>query len=246
MICIKSENTLLQVHRGGVGNANGSVVDTTMHYYLIFALCLLGSSWGLVFNVRSKSSSMRCQSLSSLKARVARNQEEQQKEEAGNNNEDDMIALPFMGLIGSEQGGLFDTPINLFDPTKDTDDLPGADGSDEKIAAIQRRIQERVQELKKAGEWEMSSEEYGRNPLAKIPIYETMLYQIQNCKPFESFGELGLTYSLVISTSVFILVYLLGLKLVLEELITWYVKTDFESDFLSGIIRGAAALRLSF
>jgi hypothetical protein len=168
-----------------------------------------------------------------LSARVARKQEEQQKEEAGDN---EMVELPFSGLIGAEQGGLFDNPVNIFDPIKDTDSLPGEDGSDEKIAAIQKRIQERVQELKKAGEWEITNEEFGGNPLEKIPIWQTMIYQVQNCKPFESYGELALTYSLVLTTSLFIIGILLFSKITFESFITWYINTDF--DFMSGLIRG--------
>mmetsp|Transcript_18273 Transcript_18273/g.18349 ORF Transcript_18273/g.18349 Transcript_18273/m.18349 type:complete len:203 (+) Transcript_18273:100-708(+) len=200
-----------------------------MRIIIILGFSLL-SSWGFVSNRRV----VHVNPLHSiLRARVAKQEEETTKEKV--DDDDDMIQVPFTGLVSQDGGGVFDKPVDVFDPTKDTDDLPGADGSDEKIAAIQKRIQDRVAELKKAGEWEMSNEEFGRNPLASISLFDTMIYQIQNCKPFESYGELGLTYGLVITTSSFILTYLLALKLAFEAWIQWFVSTDF--DFLSSIIR---------
>jgi len=103
--------------------------------------------------------------------------------------DDDKMTLPYAGLVGKEQGGLFDKPLAVFDPIKNVDDLPGADGSAEKIEAIQRRIQERVEELKKAGEWGDEGDAFGRDPLAKQPIWTTMAMQIKSCRPFESFGS---------------------------------------------------------
>ena len=66
-------------------------------------------------------------SVSSTKlfARVAKKEDE--KEVAGSSkvDDDEMITIPFTGLIGKEQGSLFDKPLDLFDPMKNTDDLPG-------------------------------------------------------------------------------------------------------------------------
>lgn len=196
-------------------------------------LCTVGCASTLAFQYRCVES-RRCSINSRLNARVAKREEEQQKETAAA-TDDELVPLPFSGILGNEAGGLFDTPLNVFDPTKDTDDLPGTDGSDEKIAAIQRRIKDRVEELKKAGEWELTNEEFGRNPLAKVSLLQTMLYQIQICKPFESYGELGLTYGLVLATSSVLLGYLLILKITFNSFMQWYIDTDFE--LLNSILR---------
>ena len=116
----------------------------------------------------------------SLGARVARKEDEQEKAQ-------ETVVIPFDGLVGREQGSLFDKPLDVFDPIKDTDSLPGADGSDEKIAAIQARIQERVAVLKKAGQWDDGGDVFGKDPLATQPIWQTMAMQVKICRPFDSF-----------------------------------------------------------
>ena len=68
---------------------------------------------------------------------------------------------------GFEQGKLFNKEVDVYDPLKDTDNLPGKDGSDEKIAALQQRIQDRVDALKKSGEWDDDQDTFGSDPLAR-------------------------------------------------------------------------------
>jgi hypothetical protein len=160
-----------------------------------------------------------------VSARVARKEEEQ---EQTTESDDEMITIPFTGLVGKENGALFDKPLEVFDPLKNTDDLPGADGSEEKIAAIQQRIQERVDALKKAGQWDDNDEVYGKDPLAKQSILQTMAMQLKVCKPFDSVDELALTYVLLIATTGALMAYLLVLRETFDTFIEWFVATDFD------------------
>jgi hypothetical protein len=159
-----------------------------------------------------------------LNARVARRDDEVRKE---NSNLDDTISIPVAGLAGYEPGKIFKKPLEIFDPTKDTDSLPGADGSDEKISAIQRRIQNRVEELKKSGEWDNDVEGFGKDPLANQEIWKTMLMQVKACKPYESYDELALTYILVLIATFALTSYLLGIRELQDNFMDWFIKTDF-------------------
>jgi hypothetical protein len=166
-----------------------------------------------------------------LNARVSGKVEEQ--EQAGKT--EDLITIPFDGLVGREQGSLFDRPLDIFDPLKDTDSLPGQDGSDEKIAAIQKRIVERVAALKLSGQWGDDTDVQGRDPLATQPIWSTMAQQVRICKPFESVDELALTYILLLLTTAFLMVYLIALRESFDTFIVWFVDSDFDNDFLNGL-----------
>jgi hypothetical protein len=148
-----------------------------------------------------------------------------------------MMTLPVDGLVSSERGGLFDTPLSIFDPLKETDSLPGEDGSDEKIQAIQQRIQQRVAELKKSGEWGVDGDAFGRDPLAKLPLWQTMVMQVRSCKPFESLDELALTYLLMLVTTVLLSAYLLVLRDSMDTAIVWFLRNDFDNDVASSIYR---------
>jgi hypothetical protein len=167
----------------------------------------------------------------SLRARVARKEDEQEK--AGRTEE--LVTIPFDGLVGRDQGSLFDKPLDVFDPIKDTDSLPGKDGSDEKIAAIQARITERVAVLKKAGQWDDGGDVFGKDPLATQPIWQTMAMQVKICKPFDSADELALTYVLLLMTTVFLMGYLIVLREAFDGFIIWFTTTDFDNEFLAGL-----------
>lgn len=169
--------------------------------------------------------------LTNLDARVARKEDEQEK--AGRTEE--MVTIPFDGLVGREQGSLFDKPLDVFDPIKDTDSLPGKDGSDEKIAAIQARITERVAVLKKAGQWDDGGNVFGTDPLKSQPIWQTMAMQVKICKPFDSVDELALTYILLLSTTIFLMAYLIVLREAFDGFIIWFTSTDFDNEFLSNL-----------
>ena len=181
--------------------------------------------------------SYRVNSIQPLYARIAK-----AEEESGSLNsktgvdKDENISVPYRGLVGYEPGSLFNKPVEVFDPLKDTSDLPGEDGSDEKILAIQNRIQERVEALKKAGQWDDQSEEFGKDPLARQSILQTMIMQIKACRPYENVSDLALTYTLVLISTFSIMIYLIFLREVLDNAINWYVNTDFDSDFLSNLL----------
>ena len=142
---------------------------------------------------------------------------------------------------GREPGALFNKGIDEYDPLKDTSSLPGKDGSDEKIAALQQRIQDRVDQLKKSGEWGEDGDSFGADPLAKQSVFQTMAMQIKACKPFDSIGELFLTYFLVLGTTAFMLVYLTFLKGSLEGAMQLFIGTDFDSDVLEGVMKNIPA-----
>jgi hypothetical protein len=88
-----------------------------------------------------------------LYGKIAKN-EEKPAQGTGTNGEPESITLPYNGMVGYEPNNLFYEPIDVSDPLKDTSELPGEDGSDEKIEAIQARIQARVDVLKKTGQWD--------------------------------------------------------------------------------------------
>ena len=112
-------------------------------------------------------------SLLPLKGVSREAEDEAQKMDMGKMVEEGEI--PYGGMVGKENGALFDKPLQPFDPLKNTEDLPGVDGSPEKIAAIQNRIQARVDELKKAGEWGDDTEAYGKDPLASQSLVQASL-----------------------------------------------------------------------
>jgi hypothetical protein len=145
------------------------------------------------------------------------------------------VNIPFDGIVGKENGALFDKPLNIYDPLKDTSGLPGEDGSPEKIAAIQQRIEERVAALKKSGEWGDDGEVYGSDPLAKQSLVQTMTMQLKACKPFETVDELLLTYALVLVTTFTLSLYLIFLRDNFDAAADWYIKTDFDVDFLPSV-----------
>lgn len=151
----------------------------------------------------------------------------------GGNGEGEGMAIPFDGVVGRENGALFDKPLNVYDPLKDTADLPGEDGSAEKIAAIQQRIEDRVAELKVAGEWGDDGDVFGTDPLARQSLVATMAMQMKACKPFETVDELALTYVLVLVTTVMLSVYLVFLRDSFDSAASWFINTDF--DFLNSL-----------
>jgi len=172
-------------------------------------------------------------SSTSLNARTARKEEE--KNELKQSPEDEAtIKIPYDGLMGFEQGTVFSTPLQVYDPLDDVDDLPGEEGSDEKLEAIQKRIDDRVAAMRKAGEWNDDEiENYGKDPLRNIPLPSTMLMQMKACKPYDSPSELLLTYILLMITTIVLGGYVIVLRDSLESFMQWYVNTDFDSDFFS-------------
>ena len=208
------------------------VVSMTPMSLLICSLLVLAQIWNVSsFLLPSRHVSRQSSSrVTSLGARVARKEEEQEKA-----SEKDLVTIPFDGLVGRDQGSLFDKPLDVFDPIKDTDSLPGADGSDEKIAAIQARIRDRVAVLKKAGQWDDGGDVFGKDPLATQPIWQTMAMQVKICKPFDSTTELALTYVLLLMTTGFLMFYLIVLREAFDGFIIWFTTTDFDNDFLSGL-----------
>lgn len=168
---------------------------------------------------------------SALGARASKRGEEA-KEEQG-----EFVTIPYEGLVGFERGALFAKPLSLFDPVQDTDNLPGEDGSEEKIKAIQLRIKQRVEEMKLSGEWSRDVDEFGQDPLAKMPLWEVMLQQLRTCKPFESIDELALAYLLMLLTTVVLSAYLLVLRDSFDSLLSWYLQADLDSELTNEIYR---------
>jgi hypothetical protein len=63
-----------------------------------------------------------------------------------------------------------------------------------------------------------------------------MVMQVKACRPFESVSDLGLTYVLVIIATLTIAGYLVVLRNTLDVGVSWYVDTDFDSDFLTKLL----------
>jgi hypothetical protein len=96
-----------------------------------------------------------------------------------------------------------------------------------------------VEEMRASGEWGDDIEEFGTNPLANIPLWQVMIMQIKACKPFESYSDLALNYVLIVVTTVVLSSYLLTLRDTFDAMILWYINTDFDGDFISGLFRAA-------
>lgn len=150
------------------------------------------------------------------------------------------VTVPFNGILGDDRGRLFDKPLETFDPMKHTDDLPGEDGSEEKISAILSKIEERVLTLKSTGEWD-EGDKFSRNPLAYQPVWQTMLMQLKVCKPFDSVDELLLTYLLVLVTTVLLSAYLLVARESFNSFMLWFTGTDVDNDFMNNVMRTISA-----
>lgn len=147
--------------------------------------------------------------------------------------EEGMVSIPYGGLAGYKQGSLFTDPVPLFDPLKDTSDLPGEVGSPENTAAMMRRIEERVAQLKQTPEWaEIQQSEFGKNPLEKIPFWQGLWMHAKAAQRDDNPDELPL----VIFNSAFIIaflaVYLSIINSGLKSALDWYIRTDFDFDLI--------------
>ena len=86
-------------------------------------------------------------------------------------------------------------------PTKNTEDMPGLPGSDERNEAIMNRIKERVADMKLKDEWRNDDDDFGKNPLRNVAITEVMFEQLKVIRPFESFSDFILTLCLLMFTT---------------------------------------------
>mmetsp|Transcript_7508 Transcript_7508/g.12485 ORF Transcript_7508/g.12485 Transcript_7508/m.12485 type:complete len:210 (+) Transcript_7508:130-759(+) len=205
----------------------GSFAAAALLLSIVFSIQLHTSAYRVGIHQRGMQSSR-------LHGKISKTEETPGKGKVDDKEEDGMMTLPHSGLVGYEPNNLFYEPVETQDPLKDTSDLPGEDGSDEKIAAIQQRIQERVEALKAKGEWD-DTQEFGTDPLSRQPIWQTMAMQVKACRPFESVDDLLLTYILVIVSTLSISAYLVFLRESLDSIVSWYVNTDFDTDFFSGL-----------
>lgn len=165
----------------------------------------------------------------------------EEKETSGaaeqSDTDDESTPLPFTGVIGMQGGNLFENPLDVYDPTKDLMDVPGEDGSAEQAAAMQAKIQKRVAELKRTGEWDRANEEFGRDPLANVPMGSAMISMLKTAKPFERWDEFALTYFIVLGGSAILMAYVISIGTGIDTFIEWFVKTDFDSEILSSVLR---------
>lgn len=142
----------------------------------------------------------------------------------------EMVDVPFNGLIGQENGQIFEKPMEKFDaayaPTRSTEGMPGLPGSDERNEAIMNRIKERVADLKTKDEWRNDQENFGRNPLSNVAITEVMLEQLKVIRPIESFSEFTLTLCLLIFTTAFLTVFVDFNNYLDDHFIEWWTEFD--------------------
>ena len=112
--------------------------------------------------------------------------------------------------------------------------LPTEQSSDEKRAAIQLQISQKVAALKKAGEWNDGPDVFGKDPLASQPIWMTMAAQLKSTR-FETTQEFLTIYFLLLATTAFLTTYLLVLRDTFDSFIVWFVKNDFDNEFLQSL-----------
>ena len=102
---------------------------------------------------------------------------------------------------------------------------------------MKAKIQQRVEMLKKAGEWgDDTGDVFGKDPLSNQPLYKTMFSQIKSAQYFNSFDEFALTYLLVFIGGGIISLYLFVVQNGLDDLIQWFETTDFDSDFVTNLM----------
>jgi hypothetical protein len=143
-----------------------------------------------------------------------------------NNGDKSSESSPSVPAIGD----LFSNPT---DPVAISINPVDNKASDEKIAAIQSQIASRIAVIKKEGQWSDGPDVFGKDPLATQPIWITMAEQLKVCKPFESVEELATTYVLLLVTTTFLTTYLLLLRDSFDGFIVWFIKSDFDNEFLS-------------
>ena len=141
---------------------------------------------------------------------------------------DGSINIPFNGVVGMDTKNLYERPLNMYDPTQELLDVPGEDGSPEQIAAIQRKLQERIEKLKANSQWEENNEEFGQDPLSKTPFLSAAVSMLKVSKPYDSVDEFALTFAIVIASSALLMLYVTALGTGLDKFIDWFEKADFD------------------
>lgn len=209
-----------------------------MNYIILLVLLLIPQH--LSYLMRFQASSPVSNRQHFLHARIATKNDEQSSEATNESENEKMMSIPYDGILGKDRGSLFDRPLEIYDPINNTDDLPGEDGSDEKLNAIMKRIEERVELMKNRGEWD-DEESFGSNPLSNKPIIEVMLMQLKACKPFESFDDLLLTYFLMVGTTISLSAYLIFLRENFNNFMLWFTGSDFDSEFMNSIMQNISA-----
>ena len=125
----------------------------------------------------------------------------------------------------------FENPVEPAAPVN----IPLVDQSgEERRNAIQSQIAQRVAVLKKEGQWSDGPDVFGKDPLASQPIWLTMAAQLKECR-FETLGEFATIYFLLLATTAFLTTYLLVLRDVFDGFIVWFIKNDFENEFLQSL-----------
>ena len=126
---------------------------------------------------------------------------------------------------------LFRSPVEPAAPVN----IPIVDqGGEDRRNAIQSQIAQRVAVLKKEGQWSDGPDVFGKDPLASQPIWLTMAAQLKECR-FETLGEFATIYFLLLATTAFLTTYLLVLRDVFDGFIVWFIKNDFENEFLQSL-----------
>lgn len=171
-----------------------------------------------------------------LHGRVAKVEDEESKADQLDNEVDgEIVEIPFGGLIGMKNRNLFDTPLEVYDPTEELMNVPGEDGSEEQALNMQRKIQERVDRLKASGEWQKRDAEFSKDPLSNIPMWSAAYSMVKSAKPFERWDEFALTYILVVVGGTLLGLYIYLCGVVLDIFFDWFLKTDFDSDYFNSL-----------
>jgi hypothetical protein len=149
---------------------------------------------------------------------------------------DQLTEIPFNGILGADSGSLFNQPLEINEPSKELLDVPGEDGSEEQIKAIQRKVQERIERLKeKSADNRLDQQEFGEDPLQNMPLWQIMFMQAKAARPFDDWTEFGLIYILVFIGGGLLTGYLYIIQIGLDSFIEYFEKTDFDAEYIRSL-----------
>eukprot|EP01038_Epipyxis_sp_PR26KG_P010887 gene10887-14613_t len=169
--------------------------------------------------------------------KVSPAREEEREEIMKDETDDDgnTVAIPYTGMAGYKRGNLYNKPLEIYNPVNDMDNLPGEPGSEERRNAMFERIQKRVDELKASGQYEYEYRDV-KSPVLTQSEFLTAWQIVKSIKPWQQADELGLSMLLSVVVLFTFSSYLYFVREVFEKFMTWFIDTDFDSDFLPNLL----------
>jgi hypothetical protein len=149
---------------------------------------------------------------------------------------DDLIDLPYGGILGYQPGKAVETPVDMLDPllnplTISFEDLPGAEGSTERMEALQKLIDDRVQAVNDL----IDSREIGNNVKPANPpesLLQSLFKDItMQSKEGPKWSELVFYSFSNVMIGAFFMIYFSVADKFFGNLINWFIDTDFGINF---------------